>query len=91
MKFLKPVFRSLASIFLAFIVPADHLTKASADHTEDPRHLFETYCLGCHDAPSAEGGFDLSEFLKLNHSDFKAPFANLATRIMPPSGEEMPS
>lgn len=91
MKFLKPVFRSLASIFLAFIAPADHLTKASADHTEGPRHLFETYCLGCHDELSAEGGFDLSEFLKLNHSDFKAPFANLATRIMPPSGEEMPS
>ena len=44
----------MAWVFVAFVL----IVRASPVHSE-PTLFFDNYCMGCHDATSAEGGIDL--------------------------------
>lgn len=69
-------------------------TRAHATDVQSPhkhRGFFNTYCLDCHDGPSAEGNLDLAELMDQSEFDATLIFENVATGKMPPAGAEQPS
>ena len=58
--------------------------------TIEAHQLIATYCFGCHDESSKEGGLDLSRALKKDGFDGTLVFENLMTAKMPPKDAEQP-
>ena len=80
------------AIVLAVVIGGTRRVSA-AIQIEEARGLegFETYCMDCHDASTAEGGFNLEKRLSQIRMDGTLAFENLITRRMPPEDAEQPT
>lgn len=80
------------AIVLAVVIGGTRRVSA-AIQIEEARGLegFETYCMDCHDASTAEGGFNLEKRLSQTEMDGTLAFENLITRRMPPEDADQPT
>ena len=58
---------------------------------DEPKRLFNQYCIDCHDGPKSEANLDLAALLNTTPFDATHVFENIASGKMPPPDAEKPS
>ena len=86
--------RSIAAcmlVGLSYLCPTNIYGARQSTRTDEPKKLFNQYCIDCHQGSSAEGNLDLVTTLNNKELDATLVFENLATGKMPPTEADQPT